>query len=71
MLRLRYVFTSEDKDVAIHEYKDWLLRTLLIIDWKFVESREKIFQELSKPNFNPRRTIILEKASTSAQKSVP
>jgi len=65
MLRLRYVFTPEEKGVRVREYEDWMPRISLVHDWKVAGSRDEIFQELGKPDFDPRRTVILEKAPAS------
>ena len=73
MLRLRYVFTPGDKNkgVAVQEYEDWMPRISLVQDWKVAGSREEIFQELGKPNFDPRQTVILEKTPAHAPTVAP
>ena len=65
MLRLRYVFTPDEKGVRIQEYQDWMPRISLVEDWKAAGSRDGIFQELGKPDFDPRRMVILERSPTS------
>lgn len=62
MLRLRYVFTPGEKGATVQEYQDWMPRISLVQDWKAAGSRGEIFKELGNPTFDPRRTVILEKA---------
>ncbi|MEI7638515.1 MAG: hypothetical protein WCJ37_14490, partial [Syntrophus sp. (in: bacteria)] len=62
MLRLRYVFTPGEKGATVQEYQDWMPRISLVQDWKAAGSRGDIFKELGNPTFDPRRTVILEKA---------
>ena len=69
MLRLRYVFTPGEKGVAVQEYQDWMPRISLVQDWQVAGSRGEIFQELAKPIFDPRRTVILEKKPVPAPMS--
>ena len=66
MLRLRYFFTPGEKGAAVQEYQDWMPRISLVQDWKVAGSRKEIFQELGKQTFDPRRTVVLERAPTPA-----
>ena len=61
MLRLRYVLTPGEKGVTVKEYQDWMPRISLVQDWKVARSTAELFQELGKPTFDPRKTVILEK----------
>jgi hypothetical protein len=61
MLRLRYVFTPGEKGTVVQEYSDWMPRISLLPDWQVAGNRNKIFQELGKQTFDPRRTVVLER----------
>ena len=62
MLRLRYILTPGEKGVTVQEYPGWMPRTSLVQDWRAAGSRKEIFQELGKQTFDPRRTVVLERA---------
>lgn len=65
MLRLRYVFSPDEKGIRVHEYQDWMPRVSLVENWKVAGSRDVIFRELGNPDFDPRRMVILEKTPAS------
>ena len=55
--------------MTVQEHQDWMPRISLVQDWKVAGSRGEIFQELGKPTFDPRRTVILDKVPVSVPMS--
>lgn len=61
MLRLRYIISGTGNGLSFQETADYMPRLNLIQDWTVVSTRDAIFQEMDKTNFNPRKLVILEK----------
>ena len=60
MLRLQYVFYEKDNKVEVYRHADPLPRLFLVNDYRIVPQRDRIFAMLASPEFDPRKTVILE-----------
>lgn len=62
MLRCGYFFTvsPQEKRMALSRNQNILPRVLLMQNYKVINQRGDIFSEMSKPEFNPSKMVILE-----------
>lgn len=60
MIRCRYFFIPQHGKNVVLELKDVMNRIQLISHWQVIDQRDDIFQEMGKPAFDPRQTVILE-----------
>ncbi len=71
LLNVKYVLSAEkieskkfrliwDQDLKVYENKEFLPRALIVHKSKVIKERDKIFEELTNPHFNPRDYVILE-----------
>ncbi len=65
MLRLRTVF-MDDKQRSVATLPSPFPRFLLLGDWTIKKGREEIFEALGGPDFNPKKTVILEREPVPA-----
>lgn len=61
MLRCRFVFISDGKEIRIIELQHILPRAVLIHKYQVIRDRDTIFSVMAKPEFDPNETVILEK----------
>jgi len=61
MLRLKYAFIPAEKGIMIKEFNDIMPRVQLVDDYKIAGTRDSIFREMGNKDFDPRKTVILEK----------
>ncbi len=61
LLRLRYLFRVQDnQDLVAMECQNALPQALLDTDYQVWPGRDAIFAAMSKPDFDPRKTVLLE-----------
>lgn len=71
LLNTKYLLSAEkiesekfrlvwDQDLKIYENKEFLPRAFIVYRAKVIKERDKIFEELTNPHFNPRDCVILE-----------
>jgi hypothetical protein len=61
LLRCKYVVKSEAGTLKAEEKPGGLPRFLFVTDWRVVAKRDEVFAEISRPEFNPRKTVLLER----------
>jgi hypothetical protein len=62
LLRCKYVlFPHQDGTRRIVETPGGLPKFLLVTDWRVVEKRDEVFTAISRPEFNPRHSVLLER----------
>ena len=62
LLRCKYVlFPQPDGTQKIVEIPGALPKVLLITDWRVVEKRDEVFTAITRPEFNPRQSVLLER----------
>lgn len=62
MLRCKFIISSKDGQKTIMELPKTMPRFLLLSDWRIAINRDAIFLELCKSSFDPRKTLLLERA---------
>ncbi len=71
LLNVKYVLSAEkieskkfrlirDQNLKIYENKEFLPRAFIVSQVKIIKEKNKIFEELTNPRFNPRDYLILE-----------
>ena len=60
LLRLRYVFTESGEKVNKYEFPGAMERIQLVPDYRVLPGRNAIFAAISQPEFDPRKTVLLE-----------
>ncbi|HTB63384.1 MAG TPA: hypothetical protein VK737_07315 [Opitutales bacterium] len=66
LLRLGYVFYSDDKGDECAPFNNSLPHVLLASDYAVLPGRDAIFAAMSRPDFDPGKTVLLESAPTPA-----
>jgi hypothetical protein len=61
MLRLQYVITPGEGALQIQELPEPLARLQLIPQWRLVPEKEQILTEMASSDFDPLKTVVLEK----------
>jgi hypothetical protein len=62
LLRCKYVlFPQQGGPKKIMETPGGLPKFLLVNDWRVVERRDDVFAAISRPEFNPRKSVLLER----------
>ncbi len=62
MLRCRYIVGYSNGETRILEFKDTLPVAILIDQYRLVPDKDRIFEEMENPAFDPRKTVMLETA---------
>lgn len=62
MLRLRFIITSDQGQIKIHELRDYMSRCQLIEKWEVVTEKKALLQKMDATSFDPRKTVLLETA---------
>lgn len=60
MLRCQYIFLDKTDKIIVVSPKNPMKHLHLINDYQVIRSRDKIFEALSQPQFDPLKTVILE-----------
>jgi len=71
MLRLRYVILPGRGNLEIREFPAAMNRLHLITNWQTASSANEIFMAMGKPEFDPEKTVILEKTPSISGNSCP
>lgn len=61
MLRFRYLITHSEGKLQIHEFPEAMSRLHLISQWRLAPVSGQTLAEIAKPDFDPRKIVILEK----------
>ena len=61
MLRCRYFMSGKDESLKVTDTGISMPRLLLMQDWKVLPNRNDIFGAIAKADFDPSRTVILER----------
>ncbi len=71
MLRLRYVFAPGREKLEIRKFPDAMERVHLVSDWQEAASPSEGLAVMGKPDFDPLKTVVLEKSPPGAKKACP
>ena len=69
ILRCRYFVMKGPHGLVVHEFPDVLPRLLLVQDWKKAADMRAAFSAMSAPDFDPRKTVVLEEKPVPAPAS--
>jgi hypothetical protein len=69
LLRLKYVFKQNGKDIYAVETDKPMQRLHLLSQFQVLQHRDEIFEAMRAPDFDPRREVILEESPFPARPS--
>lgn len=71
MLRLHYLIVPGEGSLRVQELPGAMSRINLIPRWKHINADGRILEEMGKPNFDPTKTVILEKQPPLTENACP
>lgn len=63
LLRLRFIFVPEGNAVKIMEPPSYMPHVCLVPETRVVKGAEEVFEVMGKPDFDPRKVVVLESPS--------
>lgn len=61
LTRLSYIIIPTHEGLKVHEIKDVMPHAVIVYDWRYVEKKEEILEEMAKKDFDPIKTAIVER----------